>query len=302
MIVVVGEILIDIFKDYERIGGAPFNFAFHLQQMGLPVRLLTRVGDDTPGQRIIKLLEQHRFDRQDVQIDAHHPTGTVNVSVDAQGVPQFDIRTDVAYDYLDLTDMASMDWNRVPMIYFGTLVQRSAQGFDQVQKLLSQKGPLTKCFCDINLRPPHLNEHSIQASLERADILKLNNEELLTIQTACNGPTQQSALVAWLMQTYDLQWLALTKGAQGSTIFTTDQTVDAPLIPMGDIRDTVGAGDGYAAVLAMSYLKGLPLPATIELATGFAAHICSLPGAVPSDLQIYRELDLQMGGKIDGDG
>jgi fructokinase len=103
MILVVGEILIDVFDHYQRIGGAPFNFAFHLKQLGLPVRLLTRIGDDRPGRDILDMLERQGFDPQDVQIDSRHPTGTVRVALDDQGVPQFDIHTGVAYDHLDLS-------------------------------------------------------------------------------------------------------------------------------------------------------------------------------------------------------
>lgn len=294
MIVVAGEVLVDIFEDYERIGGAPFNFAFHLHQMGLSVRLLTRVGNDDYGRQIVALLEHHQFDLRDVQIDHHFATGTVRVEVDDRGVPQFDIVRDVAYDHLDLSTASTIDWSDVRMIYFGTLIQRTPNGLGQIKHLLDQKTSQTTCFCDINLRPPHIYQAAVELSLRHADILKLNNEELVRIQTWFDGPARDRERISWLLDRFSIEILALTLGEQGSTIVASGQVVNAPPPKSGSVVDTVGAGDAYAAVLAMGYLNGLPMAQTVEAATEFAAHICSLPGAVPDDLSIYNELREQL--------
>ena len=139
MIIVIGEILIDIFDDYQRIGGAPFNFAFHLKQLGIPVRFLTRVGDDADGEKILDLMRKHQFDLNDVQIDPRHPTGTVRVTLDNQGVPKFDIVIDVAYDYIDLAGFASLESQTADMIYFGSLSQRGDYLFKQIHGFVQNK-------------------------------------------------------------------------------------------------------------------------------------------------------------------
>ncbi len=295
MIIVAGEILIDRFPDYERIGGAPFNFAFHLKKMGWPTRFITRIGDDANGRRIQRLLARNNFDPDDVQIDPNHPTGLVKVQLDDQGVPQFDILKDVAYDYMDLSFVQSVDWAAIPLIYFGSLAQRTAHGCEQYQTFLARKGPATRGFCDINLRPPHLNREAVKASLNHTDILKLNTEELDWVGDICNGPQNPEDLIPWIMQTFGIELIALTRGADGSTIITARETISAAPRPIDTIVDTVGAGDAYAAVLANGILDRLPMVKTLDLATSFSAAICALPGAIPMDNQPYENLKIQTG-------
>lgn len=290
MIIVVGEILIDRFPDYERIGGAPFNFAFHLMQMGLPVRLITRIGNDNDGRKISRLLRQSGFSLNDVQVDDEHATGTVDVSLDNQGVPHFNIRENAAYDHIELASVLPVNERAPAMIYFGTLVQRTPHGLEQVQQFLKQNASGANCFCDINLRPPHINGQAIEPSLDHADILKLNDEELSRIATICNGPSQVEDAVTWLMQKYGISTIALTQGAEGSKIITPSRTIKSAPVNIAKVVDTVGAGDAYASVLATGILKQCPLARILELATAFAAQICSLPGAVPEDNAVYASL------------
>lgn len=290
MILVIGEILIDRFANYERIGGAPFNFASHLRQLGWPVRFLTRIGDDAYGRQILQRLTDSGFRPEDVQIDSHHPTGVVEVTLDKQGVPQFEICKGVAYDSLDLSQFPGIDLSAVQLIYFGTLIQRTPQGCRQIQTLLERMEPATCGFCDINLRPPHVNREAIQASLRHTDILKLNTEELKHISSMFNGPQDETDAIEWMMQTYDISQMALTLGSRGSQVIAAGRTITSPPVKIDTIVDTVGAGDAYAAVYAAGYLKGLPIPLILELATDFAARICGLPGAVPSGTAPYNTL------------
>ncbi len=290
MIIVIGEILIDRFPDYERIGGAPFNFAFHLKNMGWPVRLITRIGDDADGRKIQRLLETSGFDLEDIQVDPDHDTGRVEVTLNDRGIPHFDICEDVAYDHIDLATIATGGNASVDLIYFGSLVQRTHGGFQQVQQFLSRHGAETTSFCDINLRPPHILIEAIEPCLRHADILKLNDEELLSVSGMCNGPDQSEAAVRWLMQHYNISTLALTRGADGSTLFTQGQTRDAAPAIVPSLVDTVGAGDAYASVIAAGFLKQLPTEDTLRLATEFSARVCGIAGAIPDSEAFYSPL------------
>ena len=290
MIIVVGEILFDIFEDKKRIGGAPFNFAYHLKHMGLPVRFITRVGDDNLGHQITTFLGEKGFALEDVQVDKVHPTGQVRVTLDDRGVPRFDILTDVAYDFIDLAHIPPIDWAAVDLVYFGTLAQRSAYGFNQWQRFLNHSGARAQYFCDINLRLPHVAAETVRVALERADILKLNTDELAYVQKLLGSQGPWEPFVDELMTGCGLDLLALTRGEQGSVLYSGGQIVTAPLQPSKIVVDTVGAGDAYAAVLAMGWVSRLPLARIADLASDFAGRICAVSGAVPDDEQVYDRL------------
>ena len=290
MVVVVGEVLIDYFPDYRRIGGAPFNFAYHLKRLGVPVRLITRIGDDADGKDVQRRLDQGGFSRKDLQVDPHHGTGRVEIRLDDQGVAAFDILTDVAYDYLRLDHLpGGSDWKETDLIYFGSLVQRTPRVADQLAAILARRGPNTRCFCDINLRPPHDTPAAVQACLAQADILKLNDAECRQIARMAGAPAGVVDGVRWLMDRYGIDLAAVTMGAEGSCIVTGQDVVEAPAPAPVRVVDTVGAGDGYGAVLALGLLRGASLKTIAAAAADFAARICTLPGAVPEDDRFYTE-------------
>lgn len=287
MILVIGEVLFDLFPEYQRIGGAPFNFAYHLKNMGFPVRFFTRVGDDDMGRRIIDRITASGFDPDDVQIDGRHPTGAVRVALDENGVPDFTILKDVAYDYLSLEGGPAEAAVDAVMIYFGTLVQRTAAGCEQVRQYLARTQSGAIRFCDINLRPPHVNPDAVNVSLEYANLLKLSEEELAAIQLSQGRSTDDPGGIAWLMKSFDIDTLALTRGSNGSRLYHGGDVVDMPNTPKTDIVDTVGAGDAFAAALAAGVLRGISPGDIIVQAARFASKICGIAGAVPDDAGFY---------------
>lgn len=289
MIIVIGEMLIDIFPEYRRIGGAPFNFAFHLKKLGFPVRLISRVGDDQNGEAILSMASRNGFDTADIQIDAKNPTGTVQVTLDNAGVPRFDIRRNVAYDHLELGPDILTGVDDATLIYYGSLLQRTDAGHRQVVDFLTRLGEGTVRFCDINLRPPHVNHHAVADSLRHADLLKLNDDELVAIRRNVGGPADGDAMMPWLLETFDLKGMVLTRGAHGSSFAGPDGIIHSPVANAGTIVDTVGAGDGFAAILAAGYLRRLDWETSMVLASRFGARICSIPGAIPGDDAFYDD-------------
>jgi fructokinase len=294
MILVLGEILFDVYEDHKRIGGAPFNFACHLRRLGFPVRLITRIGNDAYGREIADILHGLGFDPNDLQVDDAHATGVVQVVLDSGGVPRFDIRPDAAYDYLDLKldldRVSAPDRAQIDLVYFGTLIQRTARGFERTREFLAQAGPGTLRFCDLNLRPPYIFPEVVAASLRLADILKLNRDEFEYVLAQCAKEGAPIEAEAWLMRHFGIDTLALTDGARGSRVFRDDQVVTAPSPQTAVVVDTVGAGDAYAAILAAGILKGLPMARTVALAGEFAARVCAISGAIPDDMSLYPAL------------
>lgn len=288
MILSIGEILFDMFPRGRRLGGAPFNFAFHLHHLDGPVRFLSRIGDDAEGRAILGFLEAQGFPTGDLQLDRVNPTGRVAVTLDEAGSPQFDILTGMAYDALEPTPaIAAYVAGGCRLVYFGSLIQRTRRGAGTVQRILAQRSAGTQCLFDVNLRPGCYTAGILRDSLRAADVLKLNAEELarLGAMEALEGGVDDR--VAALQERFAIETVALTRGAEGSSLFVGGTRYDAQPPAEVVVKDTVGAGDAFAAVLAMGVLRSWPAARTLARATRLAAAICGIDGAVPSDPAFY---------------
>ncbi|MFP4225848.1 MAG: PfkB family carbohydrate kinase [Desulfobacterales bacterium] len=301
MILVTGELLVDIFPDYKRIGGAPFNFAYHLKNFGMPVRFVSRLGRDAYGDEILSMLSRNRFDASDIQMDETHATGQVHVSFDRAGNPEFDIMADAAFDYIDFTPYQELPAKPV-LVYFGTLIQRTEGGSARLQAFLDGLDPDVPCFYDINLRQGTHQPKVINHSLRKADIVKLNEDELDYIRREIlQTDDRTEAGVFALMAQYNIDVLSLTRGSEGSELFIGDhEHFSVSATNVDPIVDTVGAGDAYAAVLALGYLRGWHPERILSHATMFSASICRIEGAVPEDTAFYQHMRNMIEGEANG--
>ncbi len=292
MIIAIGEILYDVFPEIKRLGGAPFNFAAHLQAAGFPAVFVSRVGDDPDGQSIRNVVARRGFDPDFLQTDPDHPTGHVNVTLDDQGVPTFDIVRDVAYDHLEFTDrLAGVVKSGPRLIYYGTLIQRTQQGFHALRQLLDARPADTRCFYDINLRPDCYSAEVIAESLRHCDVLKISDEELDEIRPMfeLEKAEDADAAVGVLRDRFDIPWVCRTQGAAGSVLYTPEGRFAESPSESVKVVDTVGAGDAYAAVLAAGHLQRWEPKRIIRRATRFAARLCEISGAIPEDDSVYEE-------------
>ncbi len=287
MIVSIGEVLFDVFPRYRRLGGAPFNFIHHLGALGFETRFVSRVGNDPAGWEILEFLRSRGMAPDFVQRDPDRPTGQVKVTLDPGGNPSFRIIPDVAYDAIESTDAARRLVAGADMIYFGSLIQRSGNGFDQVQDLLAARGEKTRCLYDVNLRPDAYSHAIIRASLRHCHLLKLNSDELPEVAAAVGFTGDPEDFIRHLMDDRGIEVIALTLGKAGSRLYTPAGVFTAG--PSADLKvvDAVGAGDAYAAVLAAGYLKGWDGDRLLGAATGFAGQVCRIEGAIPSSMEFY---------------
>lgn len=292
MIIAIGEILYDVFPEFKRLGGAPFNFSAHLQAVGFPVVFVSRVGDDADGERIRAAAAGRGFDPAYLQTDPDRPTGHVNVTLHAEGVPEFEIVRDVAYDRIAYTDALAGAVRSAPrLIYYGTLIQRTRNGFETVRKILENRPPDTRCFYDINLRPGCWSREVLAESLRHCDVLKVNADEMDTLGPlfGLESAEDRHAAVGALRDRFDIGWVCLTRGGDGSVLYTPEGRFSAGVGEAVRVTDTVGAGDAYASVLAAGYLRNWPPDRIIRRATRFAATLCGVSGAVPDDDSVYDE-------------
>ncbi|MEO6824336.1 MAG: PfkB family carbohydrate kinase [Nitrosospira sp.] len=286
-VLLFGEILIDRFPDQEVLGGAPFNVAMHLYAFGCMPVLVSRIGQDNAGSRLLQTLENAGLPIHGVQLDSTHSTGMVEVHLTSDG-HQFDILPDQAYDHIHprLSRMTALAVNP-ELVYFGTLAQR-ANSHRALRHMLRAVGG--KRFFDVNLRDPWVSAERLRWSLQHADIVKANDTELERIVELIDldaaSPEEQ---VKALVQRYQLDGLLITRGEAGAWWIDNfgEQTAMAT-DPVAGIRDTVGAGDAFSAIFMLGLLHNWTMQVTLRRAQHFAGAICQIRGAVPEHDDFYR--------------
>ena len=279
-----GEVLWDLFPDGPRFGGAPANFACHAALLGGSVTMLSAVGGDERGREAVEILRGFGIGTSLIQKIADAPTGTVGVNVDAAGRPSFEIHADSAWDRIAWTPELAASIASTDAIYFGTLGQRGEISRTTIQRALAsarERGILR--MLDVNLRPPFFDAALIRESVELASVLKLSDEELPTVAKACGIECCRHAedALRTMLTLYDLDLIAMTRGADGALLVSADETISQPGIPTV-VRDTVGAGDSFTAALVIGLLRGDALADITRTACETAAAVCAHDCAVPA--------------------
>lgn len=292
MILAIGEILLDIFPEYKALGGAPFNFSAHLKKFGYNVHFISGIGKDEEGKKIIEYVKHNDFDPDDIQIN-EYPTGKVIVSLDNNGIPAYNILPNAAYDYLSYEEIIKKIKNNKPdIIYTGTLIQRTENGYKTVQKLLENNKEAI-CFYDVNLRPGCYNQKIIESTLNYTNILKLNEEELLLLKEMLNINGNETNFIQNIFDKYPVEMITITSGENGSSIYdrNTSHTIKGSNIKT--VIDTVGAGDAFASVMAIGYLQSWKISKINTMAAEFASIICGIRGAIPEDNKFYYDFQIK---------
>jgi len=279
-VVGLGEILWDMLPGGKQLGGAPANFAYHTKSLGAESFIISSIGNDESGKEILNKLNDLGIDNQYIIIDKKHPTGSVNVTVDKNGKPDYIISENVAWDYIPFNKKYMELAQRNDAVCFGSLCQRYSVSRDTIRRFLkSTKRQCIRIF-DVNLRQSYFNKENIDLTLKLSNILKLNDEELQVISTILNIDGSETDILNRLIEIYQLGLIAVTKGSNGSRLFT-KQKDSLHRGYSAKIVDTVGAGDCFAAALAIGLLKEMDLDSINDFANKAAAFVCSQKGATP---------------------
>lgn len=280
IVVGIGEALWDVLPEGKKIGGAPANFAYHVSQFGLESRVVSAVGNDTLGMEILEAFREKKLNMR-VEV-VPYPTGTVQVELDAEGVPCYDIKEGVAWDNIPYTSALEALARCTKAVCFGSLAQRSMVSRDTIHRFLdAMPSEGTWKIFDINLRQGFYTEELLCDSLERCNVLKINDEELNTVSRMFGYPDIDVQDKCWiLLAKYNLKMLILTCGVNGSYVFTPGN-VSFEETPKVKVADTVGAGDSFTAAFVSSVLKGLPVSVAHRLAVETSAYVCTQNGAMP---------------------
>lgn len=281
IVVGMGEALWDMLPEGKKLGGAPANFAYHVSQFGLDSRVVSAVGDDKLGMEIQDSFSQKQLNSMIETVP--YPTGTVQVKIDSEGVPCYDIQENVAWDNIPYTQALAKLAIQTRAVCFGSLAQRSVVSRETIHRFLDAMPdtPETLKIFDINLRQSFYTREVLCDSLRRCNILKINDEELVTISRMFGYPGIDLQDKCWiLLAKYDLKMLILTCGVNGSYVFTPGHVsfIETPKVK---VADTVGAGDSFTAAFTSALLKGYSVAEAHRLAVDTSAYVCTQQGAMP---------------------
>lgn len=273
-----GELLWDLFPDGDRLGGAAANAAYHARSLGAEALLVSRVGSDERGARARSELTERGVDVQAVQIDPDAPTGTVRVYLE-HGEPRYEIASGVAWDRIAWQSELGELFRSAGVVCFGTLAQRSPLGFETVERALTHAPESALRLCDLNVREPFATRAIVERALGLANVVKLNEHEVGTLSRLF----AQSDVVSWLLAERGIELVAVTRGARGALLATRSERHEHPGFPLSCSNgDPVGAGDAFAAALALEMCRKSPLAVCLERANHYAAHVASHAGGMPS--------------------
>lgn len=281
LILGVGELLWDLLPSGRQLGGAPANFAYHAHSLGAEARVVSRVGNDAEGRDAVAYLQSRGLNPQFISVDPQAPTGTVSVELSAGGTPSYTIHENVAWDSLTATRQVLDFAAQADVICFGTLGQRSPGARQAIQAILQAGSQGTRCLLDVNLRQHFWSRELLLDSLKLANILKLNHEELPVLAGMFGWSGEESQQLRQSAAEFELEAVALTKGAAGSVLLLGGQLVACPGSAI-QVMDTVGAGDSYTAALALGILAGRDPRWIIQFAHEVADYVCTQAGAMPA--------------------
>jgi fructokinase len=278
-ILCVGEVLWDALPEGLFLGGAPFNVACHLCAAGVPAAMVSRIGDDRLGEEVMRRATRYGVGVDLIQVDATLPTGFVRVAVDAAGNPAYEILEPAAWDAIAPTEALLERSARARAIVFGSLAQRHAVTRATIERLWDTEA--TTVF-DVNLRPPYDDRLVVDRSLRRADVVKLSHHELARVAKWFDLRGDDRQQVTALAETFACAVVCLTRGSAGAALWNDGRWTEHPGFTV-EVRDTVGAGDAFLAVLLAGLFAGAADASLLQNANLIGAYVATQYGAVPAD-------------------
>lgn len=278
-VVGLGEALWDVLPEGKKLGGAPANFAYHAGQYGLNTIAVSALGDDALAEETVQQLEEKKLRYEMPHVP--YPTGTVQVELDTEGVPTYDIKENVAWDNIPFSKPIEGIARNSRAVCFGSLAQRNVVSRETISKFLDHTPSDCIKIFDINLRQQFYTKEVIQESLKRCNILKINDEELILIGRMFGYPGLDIENKCFLiLGKYNLDMLVLTCGVNGSYVFTPGKVYYQPT-PKVEVADTVGAGDSFTGTFCAAILNGKSVEEAHKLAVNVSAYVCTQNGAMP---------------------
>ena len=266
VIVGIGEILWDVFPNGKVLGGAPANFAYHVSQFGFDGYAVSAIGDDELGNEIVGCLSNKKL--KYLIEKTPYATGTVQVTLSGNGIPQYEICENVAWDNIPFTEEMEALARKTKTVCFGSLAQRNSVSRTTINRFLD-------CLPETALK--ELIEHA----LDRCNVLKINDDEVVIVGKLFGWESKSELEICnQLLHSSNLEIVVLTKGTEGSYVVTKNETSFKPT-PLVEVVDTVGAGDSFTAAFVSSLLGGQSISNAHQIAVDVSAFVCTQHGAMP---------------------
>ena len=273
-----GEILYDVFPESERIGGAPLNVASRLSGLGIQTEMISKVGDDEKGKKLISYLKSKNIKTEIIAKDTDYATGVVNVTLSASGSATYEIAHPVAWDKIKISEAIKSAVKKADAFIFGSLVCRDEVSRNTLFELLPEAK--YRVF-DINLRPPFYEKEVLVKLMNQADFIKFNDDELFEIAEMIGSPYNSiEQNLQYLSEETNTPTICVTKGRHGAVLLKGGKRFYNSGFKV-KVKDTVGAGDSFLASLIAGLLKEEDPQSTLDFACAMGALVAGEEGANP---------------------
>ncbi|MBN2328105.1 MAG: carbohydrate kinase [Candidatus Omnitrophica bacterium] len=287
-----GEILWDLLPTGPVLGGAPFNFAYRVHTFKHQSIMISRLGQDDYGRQARDKILELGMDNRFVQWDDKRPTGTVQIRLDENSQPDYDIVQNVAYDFIECAKEILEYASRSHCICYGALAQRNEKSRETLAKIL-ENAPDALKLLDINLRKNCFTPETITHSLEKADFLKLNEDEASHLSGMFGLPAALPDFCAAMIERWSLSHCIVTLGEQGVFARSFDGAeVYSPGFVV-DLVDPCGSGDAFTAGFIDRYFRGKDLAECCRFGNALGALVAAQAGATApiSAQEVHEFLD-----------
>lgn len=274
-----GEVLWDMLPTGAKPGGAPMNVAIHLNNLGIDVELVSKVGDDDDGEKLKEYIRSKGIKIEYIQTDKELPTSKVTIKLSENKNATYEICEPVAWDNIEPNSIILKLSEKAGLIIFGTLASRNANSRNTLLQILKASKAIK--LIDVNLRPPFDIPEIVEQLLYAADIAKLNDDELCVIARWHSYLSDEKTAIQWLTEKYNLKIVIVTKGEKGAVVFENGIFTEHPGYRVTPV-DTVGAGDSFLAGLISKLLSGCTIEESLDFACATGAYVAMHDGATPS--------------------
>jgi fructokinase len=276
-VVCFGETLWDILPSSTLPGGAPMNVAIHFKYNGFSPLFISRIGEDTLGKALLKVLKDKEIITDYIQLDPIHPTGVVIADIDNKKEVTYQIQHEVAWDYITYDEKTTLAVAQSDLFIYGSLASRSKT----TQQTLLDYIPFAKLkVFDVNLRPPHYTPKLVQQLMQHADIVKMNYRELIEMMSWFGKIAPEKEAMAYLKQRFNINMLLVSRGDKGAILLNEEAYVEHGGFQV-EVEDTIGSGDAFLAAFLSKIIQQVPVQEALEFACATGACVATKSGALP---------------------